>query len=379
MPAAAMLLLLTCFLAGCGDTFRPVALPVLPPSPNPAASHTVVVVNSNPGAGGTTNNLDVSGDTNVLNRPVGRSPVHAALRSDQSVAFVVNNLDDTVTTYAPRLLTTSPSTLALPTGSGPVFVLSSGSGAYVANAGNNTVAVLSSLGLTAAATAIIPVGNNPVALAVTPDGRKLYCVNKDSGTVTVLNTSDNSVQTTIPVGTSPVWAAMSPTPLLFVLNQGSGTVSVIDPSVDTLVGTINVGSGATDVLYDSRLTRLYVTNFASNTVSVFNAATTVPVLTATLNTDAGPRAVTALADGTRFYVANTTAGTVSVFDATSLVLRKTIPVGTTPFWIDSAPDSSKVYTPNRDSNSISVIRTSDDTVATTLPSASAAPVFVVVQ
>ncbi|HXZ81627.1 MAG TPA: YncE family protein [Terriglobales bacterium] len=374
-----ILLLLVCLLTGCGDTFRPVALPILTPTPNPAETHTVVVVNNNAGASGTTNNLDVSGDSNVLNRQVGRNPVHAALRSDQSLAFVVNNVDDTVTTYSPRLITTDPSTVALATGSGPVFVLTAGTGAYVANAGNNTVAALSSLGLTQAATAVVPVGNNPVALAITPDGKKVYCLNKDSGTVTVINTSDNSIQTTITVGSSPVWAVMSPTPLLFVLNQGSGTVSVIDPNVDTVIGTLNVGSGATEVIYDPRLTRLYVANFASNTVSVFNAGTTIPTLITTLNTDAGPRAVTALSDGTRFYVANSIAGTVSVFDAISLAFRKTIPVGTTPYWIDSSPDSTKVFTPNRDSNNISVIRTTDDTVAATVPSASPSPVFLVVQ
>jgi len=57
---------------------------------------------------------------------------------------------------------------------------------------------------------------------------------------------------------------------------------------------------------------------------------------------------------------------------------KTVPVGTNPVWIESAPDSTKVYTPNQGSGNVSVINTQTDTVPVTLSTPSPNPTFVTV-
>src|SRR5947209_3184210 len=66
LATVAFVLLLGIIEISCGDTYRPVALPVLGPQPNPAAFHSVMAISTNgnqdPGAA---THIDVSGDTNV--------------------------------------------------------------------------------------------------------------------------------------------------------------------------------------------------------------------------------------------------------------------------------------------------------------------------
>jgi DNA-binding beta-propeller fold protein YncE len=67
-----------------------------------------------------------------------------------------------------------------------------------------------------------------------------------------------------------------------------------------------------------------------------------------------------------------------VLDAVSLAVRKTIVVGATPVSLAADPGSTKVVVANRDSNNISSIRTSDDTVINTNAAGAPQPTFVVI-
>src|SRR5215510_8188845 len=65
--------------------------------------------------------------------------------------------------------------------------------AYVTNFGDNTVSVIDST--TNTVTATIPVGSNPVGVAVTPNGASAYVANGTSNDVSVLATASNTVVT----------------------------------------------------------------------------------------------------------------------------------------------------------------------------------------
>jgi YVTN family beta-propeller protein len=258
---------------------------------------------------------------------------------------------------------------------------------YVANSGTNTLGVINVTG--GIQQNSIPVGNTPVALAETPDSTRVFSINRGDGTVTSITTSSDTVLATIPVGTSPVAAAMkSDGTVLYVVNQGSGTVSLIDVASNTVTATLPVGASPSFVSFDARLRRLYVANTGSNTISVFNADIGLTPL-ATVTVGAGPVSLAPLPDGTRIYVANAgcadpvnlagcTGNTVTVIDAVSLAVRKTITVGSTPVSLAADPASTRVIVANRDSDSISSIRTTDDTVISTLPSGAPKPVFVTI-
>jgi YVTN family beta-propeller protein len=73
--------------------------------------------------------------------------------------------------------------------------------AYVANTFSNTVSVIDTTTNTVIAT--IPVGLGPFDIAATPDGNRVYVTNQSSSTVSVIDAVTNTVVDTIPVGFGP--------------------------------------------------------------------------------------------------------------------------------------------------------------------------------
>lgn len=65
-------------------------------------------------------------------------------------------------------------------------------------------------------------------MAVSPGGTRLYVVNANSDTVSVINTVTNTVIRTIPVGDNPSGVAVSPDgERVYVASQNDDTVTVI--------------------------------------------------------------------------------------------------------------------------------------------------------
>ncbi len=373
------------FCSGCGDVFRPVATPVPQPGGDPQRTAHALVVSSNGSSLGTAVVIDVSGDTNVGTFTVGRNPVHAA--SISGTDLVVNRDDHNVNAFSLAVVGSqqdppnniislpgpTPSSPNDPSAS-PVFVTVAQGKVFVAEPGLVPPMVANiSLASIPPSVSHIPVGNNPVALVVTPDGTKLYCLNKDDGTVSVIFPALNQVVgNPIAVGASPVWGAVSRDgSRVFVLNRGSSTVSVIDttigPTTDTVINTLSVGAGPNYIVYQASQNRAYVTSPGDNSLSIIeNATGTAP--TVTIRSLAGapcnaqhPVSVTALADGTRVYVADDATNSVCVLNTTTNTFTKSIAVGTTPVFIASDPGSTRVYTANSGSGDVSIIQTSSDT------------------
>ena len=78
---AAVLLLSTIVLSSCGDVYRPVANPIIPPGANPQQTFYAIVLGANGPASGSAATVDVSGDTNIGNAVLGVNPVHVSLFS----------------------------------------------------------------------------------------------------------------------------------------------------------------------------------------------------------------------------------------------------------------------------------------------------------
>jgi YVTN family beta-propeller protein len=316
-------------MISCGETYRPVAIPITPTPPTPSSLHYVLSLSSNgvcppqfsqPCGPGANSRIDVSGDSNVGVAQVGLGPVHAALLPGGSDVYVANNLEDTVSFYSPSSIA-PVSTVSLPAGSKPVFVATTETATvYVANQGTSTTvpptlptvaAIQVSSGVT---TNFIPVGANPVALAETPDGKKVYVANQGSSTVSVINSLDKSVGSTIPTGASPVWlAARTDSARVYVLNSGGGTVQAIDTASDAPVGSASVGAGGNFMLYEKTRNRLYITNPVAATLTALDVSSdtlktlgTVSFAASSAACPAGcvPTSVAALPDGSRIYVAS---------------------------------------------------------------------------
>ncbi|HEX6803712.1 MAG TPA: YncE family protein [Terriglobales bacterium] len=369
------LLLLALFGPACGDYYRPVALPIPVNSPNPAALHFMYSVAS---AGslsvGSVSQIDVTGDalTDVVNS--GQSPVHAALTTDGSRAYVANSGDDTVTVISGAQPTTidlaqlCPQTSPCPLV--PVFAHSTeATRMYVADKGTGTVSVINTTSNAVVATVAVnpafagnpvPLPNpaaQPVALAEMPNGTKIYSINQGDSTVTSINTLDDSIAARITsFSAPPIWAvASSDNTHIYVLDQ-SATISVIDTLSDTVVGTAAAGAGANYIFYDRLSNRLYVTNQTASSVSIFDISGAALVAHAPISISASPSsacstaavgagspippvvptAITVLGDDSRAYVASyqlyTANGATSVCTQADVIdngtglVTKTIPL-----------------------------------------------------
>lgn len=396
------------FIAGCGDTFRPIANPLPKPSPDPSAQHTAVVVFSGgpvPTGGvaapGTSLQINVSGDSISGQVSLGVNPIHALIGS---VVTSVNQGDSSLTSYPEGSANfiagvTSPppvTTISLPGDAAPTFAVTALGKTYVAFSGSthNSVGIIDSgnsfLGERT-------VGKNPTALVALPNGSKVYAINQGSNNVSVINTSDQSVSGPIAVGTTPVYGVPSAdSNRVYILNKGSGTVSIIDTGSDTVIAppagstlslseTVPVGTAPSFAIYDPQLNHLYVTNETSNTLSVIDANSGAP----TVNTKIAeialqgttPKSVTVLPTTTKIYVANFGSNTVSVINALSNQVVKTIPVGLHPISIAASPDSTKVVVANQGdqasatAGSVSMISTATDmeTMRINAPASSCPP------
>lgn len=408
--AALFVAALVCVLiSGCGDQFRPVATPLPLPSPTPQnarfAAFTSCFIDPaitdplkrdcsatdsstnppTPAPSGASTDINVSGDTVVGITLTGRSPINALAES--TTVATADRDSDTVTSYTRLNLGTTttvsgPTTTGLPSGAHPTALVNANGTIYVTESGRNVVGVLG--GSPFSITAEVPVGTNPVNLTVLPNGKKIYVVNQGDSSVTVVDTTDNSVVATIinPLASSPVWAVPSAdSSHVYVVNQGSSNVTVVDATNDFVVATLGVGSSPNFATFDTQNQRVIVTNPGAGTsagsISVINADPTSPLFESVSNIAVGinPRSATALANGTRIYVANTGSHSISVVNSLSLTVSKTIslissvtPADMTPSPVSIASDaeSQKVMTANRDSNDISIINTATDTEVTDL-------------
>jgi YVTN family beta-propeller protein len=112
---------------------------------------------------------------------------------------------------------------------------------------------------------------------------------------------------------------------------------------------------------------VYVTNFKSNTISVFNASSNS--LVATIPVGNNPVGVVLLPNGAFAFVANQTfPGTVSVIDTQSNSVTSSIPVGPFPTGIAITPNGRFVYVVDGTSpGAVSVIDTTTNSVVATIP------------
>jgi YVTN family beta-propeller protein len=256
----------------------------------------------------------------------------------------------------------------------------------------------------------IPI-NSPGCVAVIPDSSYLYVTSVND--ISVIQTSNNQVIATIPVSASPFDIAVSSYSDFVYVISTSGQVSVIRVSDHTIVDTITVGSdpGGITILPDGEY--IYVTKYSSNSVLVIRSSddsiiTTIPVSgnagkiisspnseyvyavigepdnqvvvirtsdnaiidtvflgNTSPNNYNAPYEITILPNGEYLYV-TTTGGVAIIRTADNMLISFVSGCGLMPQGLASLPNGRYVYTANWESNNISIIQTSDNTVVETI-------------
>lgn len=360
--------------------------------------------------------LNYSGDTIVDQALLGPNPIAFALDGSSTYGHTLN-ADKTLSSFAPSTnLETKDiqrSTLST-TGTVGNFLAFNSSSFYLIDTAANSVDFLSgavpaiqqtvAFANTGTSGLINLVGANSVqriyAISQFANSASGDCSNPSgvtaTGAVSGIDTSTNTIiGSPISVGVCPVYGIMSSDGRrVFVLNRGSGTISVIDSQknvADSAHPTINLGasSGPVYAEFIPNTNYLVTANYDDNSISVVkvgldvygNDASDFGTVVAKI-TDASlnkPSSLTVLADGSRLYVANegsgvlqsdniTVKGTVSVVNLTTYSVNKVLSVYGSPRTLVSAQDAifGKVYVSAPDTKYCTIIRTDEDIVSTAI-------------
>ena len=127
---------------------------------------------------------------------------------------------------------------------------------YVANAGNNTISVISTQDWKV--TGSIPLAYSPDSLLLAPDGATLFVANWHDASLSAINTATHRAQT-IALNSRPEDMAYDPErKLLFVSLQDSGQVVGLDAGLQPVKHYRVAGSLPTGLAFDARARRLFV-------------------------------------------------------------------------------------------------------------------------
>jgi len=270
---------------------------------------------------------------------------------------------------------------------------------YVANNYDNTVSVLQKSDHSVIKT--LTVGDKPVGIGIDANKRYVYVVNQGAngtagsgeyvnGTVSVIDTTTNSVIKTIPMGLEPTQVAAGPNgEYMYVTNSRSdaslggaanvaGEIWVISIAEQSVTQKITVGHYPVAVTYAPGKNCLYVANNApglfddsdKSYVSIVNAGAGT-VITNNLAVGIYPGGIAAEAGGNYVYVAESGIpwaeprnNTVAVIRTSDNTVTQRIEVAPGPENIIASGD--KVYVVSQDYSKVSIIDVGTQAVIATL-------------
>lgn len=227
--------------------------------------------------------------------------------------------------------------------------------------------------------ATINVGVTPAGLAITPDNNFAYVANNNNysipngDTVSVLNLKTNTLEKTISnvAFNEPYTITINAAGTkAYVTNSNSTTISIIDIATNIVVGTIRGFDGPSGMVITPAQDRAYVNNYGGPEGVQSGNGKTVRVVDLNTNTIIGapivvgqaPAALAITPNGEFVYVINYVdgnrgTGTISVIRTSDNTVVKTIPGFSGPFGIAITPDGRYAYVTNFGSNNFAPIGT----------------------
>jgi YVTN family beta-propeller protein len=221
----------------------------------------------------------------------------------------------------------------------------------------------------------IPLGKCPVYGISSADNRRFFVLNRGSDTVTVINSQNNTLDDQCPPPTGCVnqnGQTYFSHPTL-PLSTTAVTATGITPPNGTSGMTKTAGPVYAE--YNAATSQLVIADYDGGTISVIDVSldqygndSQTFGTTYTISVGTNPAAVTVLYDGSRAYTANQADGTVSIVNIGSHTVTKTLAVTGHPRTVVSTQNSQygKVYVASPDSPYLTIIRTDQDIVDTTI-------------
>jgi YVTN family beta-propeller protein len=393
-------------IAGCGDNYRPVVTPIGTNGPPPQPqSYAVAVSTTGSSSSGVVTIIDYSGDTILVEAPIGPGPTAFTIDEVGATGYTVNS-DGTISNFAlsTSLQAKNVSTSTVPPTAQLVNLMPPSSGLWATDLNGNVVDQFS--GSPQAFKLAIPVATSgnpatmPMFIAGSPTltGQREYVISQNvadtapmscntsprtapTGSATPIQISSNTTDPAIPVGKCPVYAVQSSDlQRLYVMNRGDDTITVINTQINSLDDQCPPPTGCVNQSgqqYFSHPTLpLSLSAVAATGVTPKNG-------TSGMTTIAGPIYAEYNAATQQLVVADYDGGTISVIDVSldeygndsaTFGTTYTIPVGITatpnPASVTVLYDGSKAYTANQndgtENGTVTVVNLSTHTVEKTI-------------
>ncbi|MBS0628913.1 MAG: beta-propeller fold lactonase family protein [Verrucomicrobia bacterium] len=236
------------------------------------------------------------------------------------------------------------------------------------NARDNSVSVIDTS--TNSVITTIPVGFFPTDVAASPDGTIVYVPIFSENSIFAINTSTNMTQNVISTqgGSKPLGVAVAPNGLVYCANFSNASIFVIDPNSMTEVDNFALGAiFPFDLVISPDGTRAYVINsVAPKNVKVIDLATRLVI--ATVHTGQQTQGGAITPDGRLLYISNPVTNTVSVIDTTtnSVIANIALAANAFPRGIAVSPDGAFAYVVQQGSASVAVINTVSQAITATI-------------
>jgi YVTN family beta-propeller protein len=223
---------------------------------------------------------------------------------------------------------------------------------YVENAKSNSVSVIDLA--TNAVIKNITVGKSPHDIKISNDQETVYTTDIDSGTVSIINATNNTLITQIDMGGRAVHGIAIFNDTLYVGDVYGGKILVIKDG--QIKEEIQAGSGPeyVEISPDGRF--LYVANLWSP-ISVIDLHSQNKTVIKEIDSGETPHGLSFTDDGSRLFIVNMESDTLSVIDATKHEIIKTIPVGDKPEYVALTPDESFAFVTNLGADTVSMVNT----------------------
>lgn len=207
----------------------------------------------------------------------------------------------------------------------------------------------------------------PRSLAYNPTTDRLYVVAADNalpttspGDVYVVDPTAKTLLATIGVGNNPASIAANPkSSRIYVTNFGSDSVTAIIGSTNA-VTTIPVGDGPSAIAINPVTNRIYVANYLADTLTVIDGSTHAVITT--LTTGDKPAAIAVNPVTNRFYVGAEGSQSLQVFDGSNNSLINALTVGTDVRDVAVDPVRNRIYAVSYDAQNLSVVNGSTHAV-----------------
>lgn len=220
--------------------------------------------------------------------------------------------------------------------------------AYVTALGSNTVSIINTTTDTVVAT--VSVGDGPFAVGVSSDRKRVYVANHFDATVSIIDGVTHSVIATLSVGPEPIGVGVSPDGTkAYIASAGSevgaGSVSVIDAATNQVIATIPLPAGPFAAAVSGDGQCLYVGSQSNGgEVFVIDTATNQVVGSIALPTGSGPDSLAIATQWPFGYTVNSPIGEIAVINLSEgRVLRSVATGGGNVQAVAVTPDRRRIY------------------------------------